>query len=105
MLLIGFMWIFIAVAAGLLVPFVLRGPWADHGPTAMFAASVGAFLGGSVGAAISAGPHGYTSVAEFPATLGIALSILGGIAGFAMYVIDARKAANPPAPPADRKHI
>ena len=104
MLLIGFMWIFIAVAAGLVAPFFFRGPWADHGPTSMFAASVGAFLGGSVGAAISAGPHGYTSVAEFPATLGIALSIAGGIVGFAMYVMDVRKAANPPAAPGDRKH-
>ena len=105
MLLIGFMWIFIAVAAGLAAPYFFRGPWADHGPTAMFAASFMAFLGGSVGAAISAGPHGYTSVAEFPATLGIALSIVGGVVGFAMYVIDARKSAIPPAPPADRKHV
>lgn len=105
MLLIGFTWIFIAVAAGLVIPYVLPGPWAEHGPTAMFAASVGAFLGGSVGAAISAGPHGYTSVAEFPATLGIALSIVGGVVGFAMYVMDVRRVANPPAPPADRRHV
>jgi hypothetical protein len=91
MLLIGFMWIFIAVAVGLLVPFVLRGPWADHGPTAMFAASVGAFLGGSIGAAIVAGPHGYTSVSEMPATWGIVLSIVGGLIGFAGYVMDVRR--------------
>ena len=90
MLLIGFTWIFIAVAAGLVAPYVFRGPWAEHGPTAMFAASVGAFLGGSVGAAISAGPHGYTSVSEMPTTLGLTLSVVGGIVAFAMYVADVR---------------
>ena len=94
MLLIGFMWIFIAVAAGLLTPLVLRGPWADHGPTAMFAAGAVAFLGGSIGAAIVAGPHGYTSVAEMPATWGIILSIVGGIIGFAAYVMDVRQNAS-----------
>ena len=90
MLLIGFTWIFIAVAAGLVVPYVFRGAWADHGPTAMFAASLGAFLGGSVGAAISAGPHGYTSTSEMPTTLGLTLSVAGGIVAFAMYVADVR---------------
>ena len=93
MLLIGFTWIFIAVAAGLLSPYFLPGVWADHGPTAMFAASVGAFLGGCVGAAIVAGPHGYTSVSEMPTTWGLALSVAGGIVGFAGYVVDARKNA------------
>jgi hypothetical protein len=91
MLLIGFTWIFIAVAAGLVAPFVFRGPWADHGPTAMFAAGAAAFLGGSIGAAIAAGPHGYTSVAEMPATLGIILSIVGGVIGFAAYAMDVRQ--------------
>jgi hypothetical protein len=93
MLLIGFSWIFIAVAAGLLTPYFLPGVWADHGPTAMFAASVGAFLGGSIGAAISAGPHGYTHVSEMPTTLGLILSVAGGIVGFAGYVIDVRRNA------------
>jgi hypothetical protein len=90
MILIGFTWVFIAVAAGLVALYVFRGPWADHGPTSMFAASVGAFLGGSVGAAISAGPHGYTSVSEMPTTLGLILSIACGIIAFAMYAADVR---------------
>jgi hypothetical protein len=97
MVLIGFTWIFIAMAAGLVAPYVFRGPWADHGPTAMFVASVAAFLGGSVGAAISAGPHGYTSVSEMPTTLGLVLSILGGAIGFAMYAADVRMQEKPPA--------
>jgi hypothetical protein len=95
MLLIGFTWIFIAVAAGLVAPYVFRGPWAEHGPTAMFAASVGAFLGGSVGAAISAGPHGYTSVSEMPTTLGLILSVVGGIVAFGMYTMDVRMQTRP----------
>jgi len=90
MLLIGFTWIFIAMAAGLAAPYVFRGPWADHGPTAMFAASFGAFLGGSVGAAFSAGPHGYTSESAMPTTLGLTLSLLGGIVAFAVYAMDVR---------------
>ena len=90
MLLIGFTWIFIAIAAGLVAPYVFRGPWADHGPTAMFAASFTAFLGGSLGAAFSAGPHGYTSVSEMPTALGLILSVVGGISGFAMYAMDVR---------------
>ncbi|MBO0697049.1 MAG: hypothetical protein J2P46_01520 [Zavarzinella sp.] len=90
MILIGFTWVFIAIAAGLVTPYVFRGAWADHGPTAMFAASFVAFLGGSVGAAMSAGPHGYTSVSEMPTTLGLTFSILGGIIGFAIYAMDVR---------------
>jgi hypothetical protein len=104
MLLIGFTWIFIAMAAGLVAPYVFRGPWAEHGPAAMFAASVGAFLGGSVGAALSAGPVGYTSTSEMPTTLGLIFSVVGGALAFGMYAADARRQArlpaDRPAPPA-----
>jgi uncharacterized membrane protein YsdA (DUF1294 family) len=61
----------------------------------MFAASVGAFLGGSIGAAMSAGPHGYTSTSEMPTALGLTLSIVGGVLAFAMYAADARRQARP----------
>jgi len=104
MILIGFTWIFIAMAVGLITPYVFRGPWAEHGPSSMFAASVGAFLGGSVGAAISAGPHGYTSTSEMPTTLGLTLSVVGGALAFAMYAADVRRQARPPAERAARPH-
>ena len=44
MLLIGFTWIFVAMAAGILVSFVVRGPWEAAGPAAIMVAAVAAFF-------------------------------------------------------------
>lgn len=91
MILIGFTWVFVATAAALLITPVTRGRWEDHGPTVMMVAATGSFFGGMLGAAISNGIDGYGPASGTPATLGVLLSIAGGLAGFVAYVVDVKK--------------
>jgi hypothetical protein len=88
MLLIGFTWIFVAMAAGILVRFVVRGPWEAAGPAAIMVAAVGAFFG-SFFAAYAFSPLGDPSSPAVGA--GIICSLLGGFGAFALYVIDFRR--------------
>jgi FtsH-binding integral membrane protein len=89
MLLIGFTWIFVAMAAGILVCFVFRGrPWEDTGPAAIMVAAVGAFFGSFVAAYVFS-PIGDPSSPAVGA--GVICSVLGGFGAFALYVIDVRR--------------
>lgn len=91
MLLIGFMWIFVAMAAGVIVCFVFRGrPWEDTGPAAILVASVGAFFGGFF-AAYAFSPLSDPSSPAIGA--GIICSLIGGFGALALYVIDVKRRA------------
>src|SRR5438046_1536713 len=48
LLLIGFVWVFVGLAALVLAKPFSPGLWEDSGPAAMMAACMGAFLAGSV---------------------------------------------------------
>lgn len=90
MLLIGFIWCFVGMAAAILAKMFVPGRWEDSGPAAMMAASMGSFLAGSIAVLAVDGPNGFgPPLAE--ATVGITASIIGGVIGFAAYVMDARK--------------
>jgi hypothetical protein len=92
MLLIGFVWVFVGMAALVLAKPLVPGRWEDSGPAAMMTASLGSFLGGSIGVFALEGPNGYGPAAS-TATLGVVLSIIGGVIGLAVYVVDARRQA------------
>ena len=94
MLLIGFTWIFVAMAAGILVRFVVRGPWEAAGPAAIMVAAVGAFFG-SVFASLVFTPPVPSEDPSSPAIVpGIIFSVLGGFGAFAAYIFDFRRRAN-----------
>jgi hypothetical protein len=91
MLLIGFTWIFVAMAAGILVCFVFRGrPWEDTGPASILVAAVGAFFG-SFFAAYAFSPLGDPSSPAVVA--GVICSLIGGFGAFGLYVMDVRRRA------------
>jgi hypothetical protein len=92
MLLIGFVWIFVGMAALVLAKPLAPGRWEDTGPAAMMTACLGSFLGGSMGVLAVEGPNGYGPPTS-AATLGRVLSIVGGVIGFGAYVVDARRQA------------
>ena len=94
MLLIGFTWIFVAIAAGILVHYLLPGSWDQTGPLAIMVASVGAFFG-SVLSSLVFTPPVPTEDPSSPAMVpGIILSILGGFGALALYVVDVRRRAH-----------
>lgn len=90
MLLIGFFWIFIGLAALVLAKPLAPGRWEDTGPAAMFTACTGAYLAGSIAVLAVDGPNGYgPPTAE--TTIGILASLIGGVIGFGAYIADARR--------------
>jgi drug/metabolite transporter (DMT)-like permease len=93
MLLIGFTWIFVAIAAGILVRFLVPGPWEASGPLAIMVAAVGAFFG-SVFASLAFTPPGRFEDPSSPAMIpGIVLSLVGGFGAFAAYAYSVRRQA------------
>lgn len=92
MLLIGFVWVFIGMAALVLAKPLAPGRWEDSGPAAMMAACLGSYLAGSIGVLAIEGPDGYGPPTS-ASTLGIVLSVVGGVIGFGAYVADARRQA------------
>ena len=92
MLLIGFVWVFVGMAALVVAKPLVPGRWEDSGPAAMMTACLGSFLAGSIGVFAEVGPHGY-GPSDSHAILGVVLSIIGGVIGFAVYVVDARRQA------------
>lgn len=95
MLLIGFMWIFIGLAA-LIVAKPLAGPgkWEDIGPASMMAACLGAYLASSVVILTMEGPNGYGPPSISGTAAGIIASLIGGAIGFGAYLADARRQAH-----------
>jgi uncharacterized membrane protein YeaQ/YmgE (transglycosylase-associated protein family) len=92
MLLIGFIWVFVGMAAAMLARPLVGGRWEDSGPAAMMTASMGAFVGGSLAVLMVDGPNGFgPPLAE--ATVGIIGSLVGGAIGFFGYIFDAKRAA------------
>lgn len=92
MLLIGFVWIFVGMAALVLAKPLAPGRWEDTGPAAMMTASAGSFLGGMIGVLMIEGPDGYGPPTS-AALLGTITSVVGGVIGFGVYIVDARRHA------------
>jgi len=93
MLLIGFVWIFIGLAALVLAKPLAPGRWEDTGPAAMMAACTVGYLSGSLAVLATEGPNGYGPPAIAGTMLGIVASVVGGAVGFGAYVADARRQA------------
>ena len=91
MLLIGFVWIFIGLAALVLAKPLAPGRWEDTGPAAMMTACLGAYLAGSIAVLATEGPNGYGPPSISGTTLGILTSIVGGVIGFGAYIADSRR--------------
>ena len=92
MLLIGFMWVFIGLAALLLAKPLAPGRWEDSGPAAMMTACLGAYLAGSLTVLVTEWPNDF-GPAFSASTAGVVGSIVGGAIGFGMYIVDARRQA------------
>jgi hypothetical protein len=93
MLLIGFVWVFVGLAALVLAKPFSPGRWEDSGPAAMMAACMGAFLAGSVVVLAMEGPNGFGPPSIAGSWPGVVASILGGVIGFGVYVADSRRQA------------
>ena len=93
MLLIGFVWVFVGLAALVLAKPFAPGRWEDTGPAAMMTACMGAFLTGSIAVLVTEGPNGFGPPAFAGTMLGVVASILGGVAGFGGYIADTRRQA------------
>jgi hypothetical protein len=93
MLLIGFVWIFIGLAALLVAKPLSPGKWEDMGPAAMMTSCLGAFLAGSIVILTMEGPNGYGPPSISGTAIGIIASLVGGMIGFGVYVADARRQA------------
>jgi hypothetical protein len=93
MMLIGFVWIFVAMGASLISKMFVPGRWEDSGPAAFMTAGMGSFLAGTIAVLAVDGPNGYgPPLAQ--STFGLTASILGGVVGFLAYVYDARRQVN-----------
>ena len=90
MILIGFSWIIIACLAGALVTKVLPGKWEDHGPAVIMLAGTGAAFAGMFGVLVFEGVNSFTPSTSHSG-VGLALSALGGLAGFGAYVMDVKR--------------
>jgi len=91
MLLIGFVWVLLATAISIVIKAIVPGRWEDHGPTVMVVAAAGSSLTAMGGMLVldglnSAGPP---STAE--ASIGVGLSLLGGLGAVGLYAVDARR--------------
>ena len=94
MLLIGFVWVFIGLAALIVAKPLAPGKWEDTGPAAMMTSCLGAYLAGSLVVLVLQGGEGFGSP-PFSGTLpGIVASLIGGVIGFGAYVADARRQAH-----------
>jgi hypothetical protein len=91
MILIGFTWVIVSTLAAVLVKVAVPGRWETHGPTVMIATAVGAFGGGTLGALLYDGINGYGPPSNGAATLGVVLSVVGGLGAFLAYAVDARR--------------
>jgi hypothetical protein len=94
MILIGFTWVILSTVLSLIVKMVLPGRWEDHGPNAMLVTAAGAFMGGILGGILYDGINGYGPPSNSEATVGVVLSILGGLVAFAGYAVDVRRRAH-----------
>ena len=93
MLLIGFMGVFVGLAALLLAKPLVPGQWEDSGPAAMMAACLGSYLCGSIVVLAMEGPNGFGPPTIAGTMPGVLASVIGGLIGFAVYVADARRQA------------
>ncbi len=93
MLLIGFVWIFLGIAAMFLSKVLARGPWEDTGPAAVMTTCLGAYLCGSITVLAMEGPNGFGPPTIAGTGPGILASVIGGVIGFGAYVADARRQA------------
>ncbi|HEX3146833.1 MAG TPA: hypothetical protein VHR66_01955 [Gemmataceae bacterium] len=93
MLLIGFVWCLIGVAACIVSRSFVPGRWEDSGPVAMMVASAGAFIGGTGTVILMEGPNGYGPPAVAGTMPGIVASIVGAVVAFGIYAADAKRSA------------
>ena len=91
MILIGFTWIFVAIAAGLVVRYVIPGSWDHTGPLAFMVAGFGAFSGSVVASLLFTPPGRYEDPSTPAMVPGIVMSIVGGLLAFGLYAFDARR--------------
>lgn len=92
MLLIGFTWILVALAAGVLATYVMPGrPWDHVGPLAIMVASVGAFFGSLFSYSVFTPPGRFEDPSSPAMVPGIILSIVGGFGAFAAYAFSERR--------------
>jgi hypothetical protein len=91
MLLIGFVWIFLGMAALFLAKPLVPGTWEDTGPAACMTTCLGAYLCGSIAVLAMEGPNAYGPPTIAGTGPGILASVVGGAVGFAVYIYDARR--------------
>jgi len=91
MLLIGFVWVLFSTAMSVVIKAIVPGRWEDHGPTVMVVAAAGASLTSMTGMMFLNGLDGYGPPNTADATIGVALSILGGLGAVGLYAVDARR--------------
>jgi len=92
MLLIGFTWIIVALAVGIVVRYVIPGRTWDHtGPLAIMVASTGAFFGSLFSYFVFTPPGRFEDPSSPAIVPGIILSIVGGFGAFAAYAYSERR--------------
>jgi len=92
MILIGFTWIFVALAAGFLATSAMPGRTWDHvGPLAIMVASTGAFFGSVLAYFLFTPPGRFEDPSSPAIGAGVLFSILGGLGAFGAYAFSERR--------------
>lgn len=91
MLLIGFVWVILATVISIVIKAIIPGRWEDHGPTVMMVAAAGSSLTAMGGMLVLEGLDSVGPPNTAEASIGIGLSLLGGLGAVALYAVDARR--------------
>ncbi|HJZ92090.1 MAG TPA: hypothetical protein VKE40_14540 [Gemmataceae bacterium] len=95
MMMVGFSWIFIGLAAGFLAPLVVPGRRDAQLPVAMLVACTGAFMGALFSSIVFNSPDRTGKPDVVPEWTGLIMSIVGGAVAFGFYVATMRRPAQP----------
>lgn len=91
MLLIGFVWVIFATVISVVIKAFVPGRWEDHGPTIMVVAAAGSSLTSITGLLVLDGLNSAGPSNSAEATVGVVLSIVGGLIAVGLYVVDTRQ--------------